>query len=717
MEAKKQNFVAYFLLSAFFLLFSASNVFGAIVQIEEFGDFQDPFSGKFYNETLPLIEDEYGTRVELVFRHFPLSFHQYAQNAAEASECARDQGKFREYHNIMFENQNNLDIDSLKGYASQLNLNRTTFDKCLDLDEKQDKVSSDFLDGSTKGVSGTPTFFINGEKVVGAQPYSGFKEIIDDILKLPPEAKDQQNEPIIGNSSGEVEITTYFGFQSPFEGRFYRNTMPVILNEYENEVKFVFRNFPLSFHENGQISAIAGECAYAQGRFKDYADVLFDNQDNLDESDLKRYSSLIGLNESKFNECLESEFYLPEVLDDKNNGVTANVTGTPTFFIKGPKGSEKIVGAQSLSIFSEAIDKVLGREVKPPTPEDQLREPVLGSSNAEIEMIEYCEFEGPFCERFFSDTFPTIKKKYIDSGKVKFVFRDFPLSFHPNSQKAAEAAQCALEQDEFWKMHDLLFENQSNLSVSLYKQLARQIGLNTSEFNDCIDSAKYAPEVLDDFVDGQNEGVSGTPTFFINGEKIVGAQPTDVFERKIDELLGEEIDDETEEDEELEEDPIEEEKSFCGNGLCEAGESSLNCPIDCKPITPKTCEEGNERFYQCVDGTKVTWCNCIGDEWRCIDSPETSCPSKETCNGCSVNGSCIDVGTRVVSGGTPSYCNLNKDLKVQLEDGQSCQNNYECSSNSCSNGQCINLQKDIQETKGLLQQIMEWLMSFFGFQP
>lgn len=154
----------------------------AEVTILEYSDFQCPFCGRAMM-TLKDIQETYGDKVEIIYKHFPLQFHKYAEKAAEASECARDQEKFWEYHDMLFENQDNLGIDSLKAYASQLGLDKKKFDKCLDSGEKRDSVKRDYDEGVSKGVSATPTFFINGKKLVGAQPFEKFKAVIDSELK------------------------------------------------------------------------------------------------------------------------------------------------------------------------------------------------------------------------------------------------------------------------------------------------------------------------------------------------------------------------------------------------------------------------------------------------------------------------------------------------------------------------------------------------------
>jgi protein-disulfide isomerase len=118
-----------------------------------------------------------------VYRDFPLnSIHPFAQKAAEATECADDQGKFWEYHDLVFENQTAIDVDSLKSYAAELGLDTATFDDCLDEGKQSSEVEKDSEDAQAAGVTGTPAFFINGEFVSGAQPFSVFQQVIDAAL-------------------------------------------------------------------------------------------------------------------------------------------------------------------------------------------------------------------------------------------------------------------------------------------------------------------------------------------------------------------------------------------------------------------------------------------------------------------------------------------------------------------------------------------------------
>ncbi len=171
-------------------------------------------------------------------------------------------------------------------------------------------------------------------------------------------------------------------------------------------------------------------------------------------------------------------------------------------------------------------------------------DPYKGSENASVVIIEFSDFQCPFCKRFFDTTLKQLEEEYIKTGKVKFVYRDFPLDFHQNALLAAMAAECADDQGRFWDYHDVLFERQSEWegldneeAKEKFKEYASQLGLDENQFNECLDSEKYREEVMDDMKDGQKYGVTGTPTLFINGVKLVGAQPYNVVKSIIEEEL------------------------------------------------------------------------------------------------------------------------------------------------------------------------------------
>ena len=170
---------------------------------------------------------------------------------------------------------------------------------------------------------------------------------------------------------------------------------------------------------------------------------------------------------------------------------------------------------------------------------DEDDDPFLGDANAPVTIVSFEDYQCPFCKRAFDQTFPQLKRDYIDTGKVKYVYRDFPLSFHPQASSAAEASECADDQGKFWDYHDAIFNNQNRLGRDLYIELAGQLNLDVDKFTQCIDTGEFRQEVQADASYGSQIGVSGTPTFFINGIKLVGAQPYAAFQQVIEaELSG-----------------------------------------------------------------------------------------------------------------------------------------------------------------------------------
>jgi protein-disulfide isomerase len=171
--------------------------------------------------------------------------------------------------------------------------------------------------------------------------------------------------------------------------------------------------------------------------------------------------------------------------------------------------------------------------------------PIKGKPNAPITMVEFADFQCPFCSRFASDTLQHLVKNYVDTGKIKFVYKEYPLPFHLNAQPAAMAAECANEQGGFWPFHDKLYatqttwENQDSATVKkTFKQYAVSLRLNAASFNSCMDSNKYADKIQKQSTEGLQYGVDGTPTFYIGNNKagytqIVGAQPVTSFDQLI----------------------------------------------------------------------------------------------------------------------------------------------------------------------------------------
>jgi len=234
------------------------------------------------------------------------------------------------------------------------------------------------------------------------------------------------------------------------------------------------------------------------------------------------------------------------------------IVGIAAFF-----AGSYITSMNSEQITSEDLDKAIAKlELKllqNQLPTNQPKEPVkisadddpfFGNPDAPITIVEFSDFQCPFCARFHTQTLPSILEEYIDQGKVKLVFRDFPIqSIHPNALPASVAAECANDQGKFKDMHDTLFEKQSEWNkvetvdaLSLFSQYASDMQLEQETFDSCLTSGKHISEIRKDLDDGRDYGVSGTPGFFVGNDQIgyvelKGAQPFESFKKVIDSQL------------------------------------------------------------------------------------------------------------------------------------------------------------------------------------
>ncbi len=199
------------------------------------------------------------------------------------------------------------------------------------------------------------------------------------------------------------------------------------------------------------------------------------------------------------------------------------------------------------------IKSILQSAIKRPRPEKSTGTvgvtggAMLGETDAPVTIVEFSDYQCPFCRRYSLTVFPVLKREYIDTGKVRYVFRDFPLTgIHQQAEKAHESAHCAGEFNKYWEMHDVLFEKQNDLMLPSLKQYAAELGLDSTTFEECLDSGKYQVAIQKDVEDGGAAGIRGTPSFFvgksgsgdsITGTIIRGAQPLAKFQTIIDQLL------------------------------------------------------------------------------------------------------------------------------------------------------------------------------------
>lgn len=571
----------------------------AKVTIVEFSDYECPFCSRVEPTIAQLLKD-YPNDVRVAFINNPLPFHKNAMPAAKAAVAAFKQGKAWEMHDALFANQKALTPEFFKAKAAELGLDAARFEADMNSPETQQFIDKGMNDGKPHGVSGTPSFLINGRLLVGAQPVDAFKKVIDEeiarankvaadknlsgdalyaeLFKTAPKppADDEEegpqgrvlvdltNAPMLGEATAPVTLVEFTDFECPFCSR-GNTTVHELMDKNPGKVRLAFRHYPLPFHKHAKLAHQAAEAAKIQGKFWEYYDKLFANQKALEEANLIQYATEIGLDVEKFKADMVSPAVVKIVEDDIAAGSKAGVRGTPHFFLNGTLLS----GAQPLPAFQSALDNELkaaepyiqkglsGTAIyeqivkdnpapaaapKPdPTPAkpivlDTTGAPFKGAADAPVTIIQFSEFQCPFCSRVE----PTIKALMDDpayAGKLKVVFKQFPLPFHNNAQKAAEAALFAHANGKFWELHEKMFANQQALAIENLMAYAKEVGLDENALKAALDSDQYKAAVEADVKAGQGAGISGTPSFVINGKLLVGAQPVDAFKKAIDEAL------------------------------------------------------------------------------------------------------------------------------------------------------------------------------------
>jgi protein-disulfide isomerase len=401
----------------------------------------------------------------------------------------------------------------------------------------------------------------------------GFQEVGEDVGKviLPPEAPagatfSDRASTTLGDEDATLTMYEWCDYAYPNCTTFYNDTLPELTSRFvdQGKLRIVHKEFPVTSGDLSVLASMAALCAARQDRYDAMAEWLHANADTLRQqtdvngakSVLKQAGEAIGIpDQDAFNTCIDQDETLEEVKADYLEAADLDFRELPSFVVGGHLIREGATTEELVTI----IDALLQREetgalpdtvvtVTPsPTPDTDFEEEtvtVMGDPNAPITIVEFSDYQCPFCLRHFQQTMPQLKKEYIDTGKVRYVFKDFPLSFHQQAVPASLAAECAGEQGKYWEMHDKLFESRDEWNENpevdeIMKRLAQEIGLDMDQFNACYDSQKYYDEIMADMQEGIAAGVQGTPAFFINGQFLSGAQPYEVFKQILDQMLAE----------------------------------------------------------------------------------------------------------------------------------------------------------------------------------
>ncbi len=386
-------------------------------------------------------------------------------------------------------------------------------------------------------------------------------------------------DPMWGKRDAPVTVVIYSDFQCPYCSR-VEPTLQQVKDTYgPDKVRLVWKNNPLPFHQNAKPAAEAAQGAFVlagNDAFWKWHDTAFKNQGSLSTDSYVKWAQEAGVKDAAaYKAGLDGHKWADKVEKDLNDGKAAGVQGTPSFFVNGVF----INGAQPFDQFKKTIDQELqkaqakiaagtpktrvyvemtkeNKKNAPAKPDEEEKEddksvfkvpvgnsPVLGSPNALVTIVEFSDFQCPFCSRV-EPTLKGLRDKYGD--KIRFVWKHEPLPFHPAAEPAAEAsAEVRAEKGDkgFWDVHDKFFADQKDLmngkdaNVDAIVKIATEAGASADKVKRAITDHTHKKEIDADKDLGDDMQASGTPHFFVNGRRLVGAQPQEKFEKIIDEEI------------------------------------------------------------------------------------------------------------------------------------------------------------------------------------
>jgi protein-disulfide isomerase len=574
----------------------------APVTLIEFSDLECPFCLRAQS-TIEALKRRYGpAQLRFVWKHNPLSFHARALEAAlfaQAVWLTNGPDAFFRFVELALTEQKQLEAEDLADKAARLGLDARRVAQFQGAPAVKDKIDRDILLARTLGATGTPSFFVNGRKIAGAQPLESFvKEIDAELAKAaeltragtPPEAvfaarvaenlkpspaesaASQPAEPDLtvwkvpvagapsqGPKDALVTIVAFFDYQCPFTKR-VQDTLRELREQFPKDVRLVVRQNPLSFHARANAAAALALEARAQrgdAGFFEASRRLFAGAPALDDEHLLKIAAEMKLNEARVQRALGKGSHQKAIDADAELASSFEARGTPHFFINGVRLS----GAQPLEAFVAAVSRELAKAEavfksgvprarvyaeltkdgkEPPAPERKelpapsADNPSRGPEKAPLVVRVFSDFQCPFCKRVLP-TLEELEQRF--PGKVRWVFHNYPLPFHPRARAAATAALEARAQKgdtAFWKMHDRLFDAQAQsdgLSDDGLVAIAASLGLDVARFEAALADGRHDAAIAADLDLANGAGIGGTPAFVINGYYLSGAQPITSFAR------------------------------------------------------------------------------------------------------------------------------------------------------------------------------------------
>lgn len=580
----------------------------APVTLVSFVDFQCPYCQRAAG-TVAELQQLYGpSTLRVVWKQHPLPFHANARPSAELALAAFALGgseAFVRMHDALFAAEE-LDAEGRAKAAARAGFRLADLEATAQRARVGEKIDADTELARRLGAQGTPAFFINGVNVRGAQALPVFRDVIDaelaaataalaggvpasrvyatrSAVNLAPSegAADEEDEepppdtsvyyvpiagsPARGSASALVTLVIFSDFQCPFCAR-VEPTIEALRAKYGDELRVVWKNAPLPFHDRAEPAAAFALEARAQrgdaGFWAAHAR-LFADQTQLDDAGLEASARALGLDVGRFSRALAEQKHLGAIDRDVELGDTVGVDGTPTVFING----RKLVGAQPREAFEALIEAELvatrelvakgtprtgiyeariqnGKRADPPkklvVPAPTRSNPTRGPDKAPVTVHIFSDFQCPFCKR------AEVTLRELDAafpGKLRFVWHNMPLSRHPEARGAAAASLEAFRQKGakgFWALHERLFatdQEAADLNAAALRTHAIALGLDMARYDAALARGEHDAPIDEDLRLAETLGVDGTPAFVIGGYMVSGAQPLRVLRRAVNRAL------------------------------------------------------------------------------------------------------------------------------------------------------------------------------------
>jgi protein-disulfide isomerase len=527
---------------------TASGPIAAPVSIVVYADLECPFSAA----TLPELEkvaSQHPSDVRFDVRQFPLDQHQHAQLAHEAALAAAAQGKYLAMVNLIQANQKLMDRAQFLHYAALLHLNMPQFTRDLDGHRFAARVQEDLAEGRALGIELTPTMFINGKRVDGAQNAADLNELVERSLAATrgPAALPDAGKPLpvedttalavkptaaMGAADAPVTIVEFTDFQCPFCRR-AEDPLHQLLASSHN-VRLLYRSYPLDFHEHAELAAEAALAAGDQGKFWPMHDLLFANQGELDRGHFDQFARQLNLDVARFEADLDDGKFRAQVAADRALGQRYGVDGTPFFFING----RPISGARSLVELQQAVQLAMGdnnpaSSVVAAAGTRHFISDNAAASGTPVNIDWYIDLEAAA-----SPAIGPIVRQLSTRPDVRVAVHSYALPSHPNAALAYRALMAASAENKFWPLYDALagkpLPADEAAARAAIQAAAASLHLDAGHIAAAFDDAKLADDLETDRQEAFRRGVRGVPVVFVNNQRVDGIQPEAVYDRYIE---------------------------------------------------------------------------------------------------------------------------------------------------------------------------------------